>query len=402
MKIQKFCKWLVVAVFIVMIFAVGIGTVVTYPNKLYESVTRHAITDQYMGDDPTIAERIKARFLSFENAVNTYLFGRDAGLTLNIAMEDAMGRQILQFGDSRMVTLNTGHFYDLVDETDVSEQLQNVISAKETLFADIPMIYVYAQSTLYDEAMLPEGVKVLDHNFALAEEIITTLEDAGIEVIDSREVLNHSGYPMEELLLYSDQHWSSKAGLVIAQTVAQNLQDKGVAVAAENLAMENLQSRTFEDNFLGKYGQRVGPANSIIDDMTAFWPVYDTDIHRTTYRSSETVLEAEGTFEEAVIRWECYENDKDCDYSTEAYKAYGLTEAEEHYINNLLPEGRILIVKDSFGASVNSFMSLTAHEVVGVDLRHTERTLEEVVAEFQPDAVVYVYSQQILRDFDVQ
>lgn len=402
MKIQKFCKWLVVVLFIGLIFVVGIGTVATYPNKLYESVTRHAITDQYMGDDPTVAERIKARFLSFENTVNTYLFGRDAGLTLNIAMQDAMNKQILQFGENRMVTLNTGHFYDLVDYTDVSAEVENVIAARDAYFSDIPMIYVYAQSTLYDEAMLPEGVKVLDRNFELAEDIIAQLEGAGIEVIDSRDVLNASGYPMEELLLYSDQHWSSKAGLVIAQAVAQNLQDKGVPVAAENLAMENLDSRTFEDNFLGKYGQRVGPVNSILDDMTAFWPTYDTDIHRTTYRSQETVLEAEGTFKDAVIRWECYNNDKDCDYSTEAYKAYGLTEAEEHYINNLLPEGKILIIKDSFGASVNSFMSLTAHQVVGVDLRHTERTLDEVLAAFQPDAVVYVYSQQILRDFGAQ
>ena len=136
--------------------------------------------------------------------------------------------------------------------------------------------------------------------------------------------------------------------------------------------------------------------------MTAFWPTYDTDIRRTTYRSQETVLEAEGTFKDAVIRWECYNNDKDCDYSTEAYKAYGLTEAEEKFTNNKLTEGRILVVKDSFGASVSSFLSLCAHEVWGVDLRHSDKSIEEYVQEFQPDAVVFVYSQQVLRDFDAQ
>lgn len=402
MKIQKFCKWLVAVLFIVLIFTVFIGTVVSYPNKLIESVTRHSITDQYMGDDPTIAERIKARFLSFENTVNTYLFGRDAGLTLNIALQESLNKDILQFGESRMVTLDSGHLYDLVDDVDVSEQLDNVIAAKNELFGDIPMVYVYAQSTLYDESALPENVAMLDHNMEIAEEVIATLRDAGIEVIDSREVLNHCGYPLEELILYSDQHWSSKAALVIAQEVAANLQAKGLPVQAENLSMDKLDSVTYEDNFLGKYGQRVGPVNATLDDMTAFWPKYDTDIHRRTVWGPNTVVEASGRFEESVVRWEHYENDPDCDYSTYAYKAYGLTEPEEFFTNSLLPEGKILVVKDSFGASVSSFLSLTAHGVYGVDLRHTDRTLEEVVAEVQPDAVVYVYSQQVLRDFDVQ
>ena len=115
--------WLLIA----MIFIGCIGTVASYPHKLYDSVTKHSITDQYMGDNPTVFERVKARFLSFENTVNSYLFGRDAGLTVNIALQDAIGKEILQFGADRMVTLNTGHLYDIVDETDVSVELNKVI-----------------------------------------------------------------------------------------------------------------------------------------------------------------------------------------------------------------------------------------------------------------------------------
>jgi len=402
MKIQRFCKWLVVVLFIGGIFAVCIGTMASYPNKLYQSVTRNSIVDQYMGDDPSLAERIQARFLSFENTVNSYLFGRDAGLSMNIAMQNAMGKQIMQFGSDKMVTLNTGHLYDLVPETDMSEQLNNVIGMRDDVFGDIPMVYVYAQSTLYDEAMLPEGVAMLDSNMELADEVVGTLEAAGIEVIDSREVLNGCGYPLEELILYTDQHWSSKAALVMAGEIAQNLAEKGVPVAAENLAMDQFDSKTYEDCFLGKYGQRIGAGNTRLDDMTAFWPKYDTDIHRVTRSRSTVDDEAQGRFEEAAIRWADFEDDKDTDYSTEAYKAYGLTEAEEIYTNNKLTEGRILVVKDSFGASVNSFLSLCAHEVWGVDLRHSEKSIEEYVQELQPDAVVFVYSQQVLRDFDAQ
>lgn len=402
MKIQKFCKWLVVVLFLAMIFGVCIGTVAVSGHKLYESVTKHALTDQYMGENPTIADRIQARFLSFENMVNQYLFGREAGLTLNIKLEEVMGRQILQFGDDKMVTLSTGHFYDLVDYTDVSEQVQNVIDDCDEYFSDVPVLYVYAQSTLYDEAMLPEGVQMLDHNFELAEEIIDALEGAGLEVMDSRDVLNNSGYPLEELLMYTDQHWSSKAALVMAGEIAGYLEAQGVPVQADNLDMENFETQTFEDNFLGKYGQRVGASNSHLDDMTAFWPSYETDIRRITRRGNTLEADVQGSFKDVAIRWEKFENDKNCNYSTESYKAYGLTEGEEFYINENVAEGKILVIKDSFGASVNSFLSLCAHEVRGIDLRHCSGTLEDYLAEYQPDAVVYVYSQQILRDFAAQ
>lgn len=402
MKIQKFCKWLVVVMFLVVIFGVCIGTVAMSHHKLYESVTRHALTDQYMDEDPTIADRIQARFLSFENMVNQYLFGREVGLSLNIAMEKAMGREILQFGDSKMVTLNTGHFYDLVDYTDVSAEVQNVIDDCNEYFSDIPVLYVYAQSTLYDEAMLPEGVQMLDHNFELAEEIIDTLEGAGLSVMDSRDVLNNCGHPLEELIMYTDQHWSSKAALVMADAIADSLAEQGVPVQADNLDMENFESKTYESNFLGKYGQRVGASNSIVDDMTAFWPSYDTDMRRVTRRGDTLEADVQGSFADVAIRWDKFENDKNCNYSTESYKAYGLTEGEEFYVNENVAEGKILVIKDSFGASVNSFLSLCAHEVRGIDLRHCSGTLEDYLAEYQPDAVVYVYSQQILRDFAAQ
>ena len=57
------------------------------------------------------------------------------------------------------------------------------------------------------------------------------------------------------------------------------------------------------------------------------------------------------------------------------------------------------MIKDSFGASVTPFLALTAHEVLGVDLRTAQKTVAQYIEELQPDAVVMVYSQQMLRDY---
>ena len=399
MKIQKFCTWLVVVLFVAGIFAVGIGTAVTEPQKLYDSVTKRSVYGQYHTGEASLSASLQARILSLENAINTYLFGRQAGLTLNLAAEGALGKQIMQFGDSRMVRLNTGHLYDLQPVADVSGQLGEIIDMRDTYLADTPFLFAYAQSTLYDESMLPEGVAVLDHNMETADGILADLRAAGVDCIDSREVLGASGYPLEELLLYTDQHWSSKAALLMAGEIARSLQEAGLPLAAENLDVEQFDSQTFESNFLGKYGQRIGADNVRLDDMTAFWPKYDTQIRCVTLRKSSVERDQQGTFKDAAIRWDQFENDANRDYSTNAYKAYGLTEAEQHYWNECVPEGRILVIKDSFGASVTPFLALTAHEVLGVDLRTAQKTVAQYIEELQPDAVVMVYSQQMLRDY---
>ncbi|MDO4356253.1 MAG: hypothetical protein Q4E13_07080 [Clostridia bacterium] len=399
MKIQKFCTWLVVVLFIGGIFTVCIGTIVTEHAKLYGSVTDRSIYGQYRPTNATIPERIGARIQSFENSVNTYLFGREAGLSLNLAAEGALGKQIMQFGDSRMVRLNTGHLYDLQPSADVSEQLNEIVAMRDAYLADIPLLFAYAQSTLYDEAMLPEGVAALDHNMETADGILAALRAADIECIDSRQVLGDSGYALEELILYTDQHWSSKAALLMAGEIARNLQAKGLPVAAENLEFDQFDSLTYEDNFLGKYGQRIGAENVQLDDMTAYWPKYDTQMHYVAIRKSTVSIDNEGTFKDAAIRWDQFENDENRGYSTNSYKAYGLTESEQKFVNENVPEGRILVIKDSFGASVTSFLSLSAHEVWGVDMRTAQKTVKEYIDELQPDAVVIAYSQQMMRDY---
>ena len=158
MKIQKFCTWLVVVLFVAGIFAVCIGTVISEPQKLFDSVTKRSVYGQYHTGEASISASLQARILSLENAINTYLFGRDAGLTLNLAAEGALGKQIMQFGDSRMVRLNTGHLYDLQDAADVSGQLNEIIDMRDAYLEDTPLLFAYAQSTLYDEAMLPDAL----------------------------------------------------------------------------------------------------------------------------------------------------------------------------------------------------------------------------------------------------
>jgi hypothetical protein len=75
---------------------------------------------------------------------------------------------------------------------------------------------------------------------------------------------------------------------------------------------------------------------------------------------------------------------------------YGNHDAENWYVNDNVPTGRILISKDSYGTPFVDFLALTAHEVLAIDLRKSNRTIEDYAREFKPDIVIVAHSQAML------
>ncbi len=55
-------------------------------------------------------------------------------------------------------------------------------------------------------------------------------------------------------------------------------------------------------------------------------------------------------------------------------------------------------MKDSFGTPVAAFLSNAVGELLATDQRKTTLSAEEYVEQYQPDAVVVVYCQDMLRE----
>lgn len=171
----------------------------------------------------------------------------------------------------------------------------------------------------------------------------------------------------------------------------------GIDLDAERLDISRFNTETYPKLFLGKYGQRIGTGNIDPDDITIYWPKYDTNIRRYTNYLGD-ITEIEGSFYDSVIRWKYLQPDEGKTWNIKAYFDYGLTENHDIYTN---PDGApctILFLKDSYSASIGSFLSLVADQVVAVDLRRSELSLQEWVESCKPDAVVVAYSMQMLRD----
>ncbi len=387
--------------FLATIFVMGIMTLVSDFDGVYGAATHVSRLKGYLDaswQEASLMDKIEARVRSTDDYLAENIYMADELGYLNSSMQYAIGKRVVNTGSSQMITLNTGHLFDLQNYVSMETAAGNIQTMQQTVPAGVPFLYVYEHPTVYDyPLMMPEGYDVLDHSEEIYAEIMERLTAMDIPMLDSRQILTSSGLELSDYLYYTDQHWSTRASLIMAQAITARLQQEGLDLDPSLLDISQFETQTFPQLFMGKYGQRIGTGNIAPDDITIYWPKYDTSITRYTNYLGD-ISETTGSFRDSVIRWKYLEPDAGKSYNIKAYFDYGLTENHDIYTNPSAPDCTILLLKDSFSASIGSFLSLVADSVYSVDLRRSDLTLAEWIDECQPDAVVVAYSMGMLRD----
>lgn len=382
-RLQRIVDVVLATFLIGLIFTFGIMTVVPNVKQLYNSARLMSELEDYLPDDYDALDLLSARIQSFEATFGDELWQQDPLRRLNAGIQYAMGKNMITTGSANMVTLPTGDLYDIQMSTDVTGPLDEIIRFASSL--DVPFTYVYEHPTTYGADKLTGGYAQLDAGDELSDQIISTLRNADIKVIDSRDVL--ADIPASKIVLRTDQHWTPYAALNVAHAVAGEI---GLDEAL--LDSTQFDFETYEEKFLGKYGQRIGTSRVTPDDYTIFWPNYDTNITRTTNQNGK-ITEAAGTFRDSVIKWKFLDGDG---WNTIAYRTYGLTENFEHFHNEDAPDVTLVVFKDSYGAPIGACLSLVARDVYLVDMRKTDRDALDFVEEINPDHIIMAYSRQML------
>lgn len=398
-KLQYRIDIVLTVLFLVVIFFFGAMTLVTDWEGILHASRGAGRVAGYLADkhNYTAWDYFCARIDSVDDYLAQNVYGsRDMGY-LNSSFQYALGKKLVSTGGSQMVTLNSGHLFDLQNKVSMEAGVQNIVSMDEIVPDDIPFFFVYEHPTIYSDDQMPAGYDVLDYSEEIAAEISDRMAETGIPMLNSRDILPASGVPMEDYLLVTDQHWATRAALIMAKSVAEKITDlTGIELDAEKLNIENFETQTYENLFLGKYGQRIGTGNVDPDDITIYWPKEDTRISRYTNYLGD-ISEIEGSFKEAVIRWDYLEPDEGETYNLKAYFDYGLTENYDIFRNQNAADCTVLLLKDSYSAAIGSFLSLVADEVYNVDLRRSDLSLQEWIADTNPDVVICAYSMQMLR-----
>ena len=399
-KLQRITAAALTALFLGFIYLALGATLATRSQDLIKSVQMDKSMRDTLPENAGALDRLAARINGFTGGIADTMWLKTELGYVNSAFQYGLGKRMINTGSQNMLTLNTGHLYDLNDYRDLSAGAAGIAALRETTLAGVPFLFVYEHPTLYDEAMMPAAYAPLDHAGQMADEVVSALRASGVRVLDSRDVLPNSGHALNDLLMVTDQHWSTLAAIAMGQAIAGEVNAMtGASLDASRLDLQNLNTLTHEKLFLGKYGQRVGTAFVDPDDIVEYWPKEDVRIRRTTKRV-KSVEEAEGPFREAVTRSDRLEPDPGKTWNTLAYTVYGQVEAYSIYENPSAPDFTLLLLKDSYSAPIGTFMSLMARRVVCVDLRRDVEPLETWLEQYNPDAVVMAYSLQMLRDDD--
>lgn len=386
-RLQKIIDGALAVFLLALILVFGFNTV--WPNRirLLDAARSQTRLLTYMPADYTQLEKLAARIRSTEDRLNEVLWKKDELGYFNSSVQYALGKKMINTGSSGMVTLPTGDLYDLPRKADPSPMIGEILTLRDRL--DVPLLYVFEHPTTYPGNHPEGGYAMLDHGDELSEKIVGMLRDGGIDLLDSREILRDED--TSKTILRTDQHWTYYAALVMAKNVAAKL-----GLDADRLDLSQFETKIYPEKFLGKYGQKIGTGNVKPDDITIFYPKYETEITRyTLYNGDETTIT--GPFRDSVIKWNYLEGDG---WNIDAYKAYGLTEDFEHFHNDDGADITLLVFKDSFGSPVAHFLSLVARDVYLVDMRKTDRPAMEFVEETNPDQVVIAYSQQMVCAYD--
>ena len=384
--------------FLAVIFFMGAMTLLTDFHGIYVAATDQKKLAAYVDDIDTCSpwDYFAARIRSVDNYLAANIYGATELGYANSSFQYALGKRMINTGSSQMLTLNSGHLFDLQNYVSMESAVQNIQDMRAAA-GDVPFLFVYEHPTIYSPDQLPAGYDVLDYSDEIAAEIVSRMSETDIPMLDSREVLTATGLDLSEYLMYTDQHWATRASLIMAQRIAQELSGMtGIDLDAEKLDISQFNTETYPKLFLGKYGQRVGTMNIDPDDITIYWPKYDTNIRRYTNYLGD-VTEIEGSFYDSVIRWKYLQPDAGKTWNIKAYFDYGLTENFDVYHNDDGADCTVLLLKDSYSASIASFLSLTVDELYAVDLRRSELSLSEWIEQTRPDAVVLAYSMQMLR-----
>jgi len=397
-KVSRITAAVLTVAFLGFVFVVFFTTVIGSPDELVHSVQMTPTLRKSLPEHPSRLDRLSARISGFTSTISDIMWHKDEMGYVNSAFQYALGKKVINTGSQNMITLADGHLYDLSNYKPLTENALEIAELRRTTLAGLPFLFTYEHPTLYDQSLLPAGYEALDHSARMADEALATLRGQDVTVLDSRDVLPYSGHDMNDLLMVTDQHWSSLAAVTMAQAIAERLNEMtGAGLDTSLLDMENLDREVHEKLFMGKYGQRVGPGIVDPDDIVEYWPRNETHLTRESRRKKD-LINREGDWREAMTRFDRLEPDPGRTWNKSGYMVYGLVENYDIMTNDSAPDFTILLLKDSYSSPIGRYLSLLARRVISVDLRQDVDPLETWVEKYKPDAVVMSYSLQMLRD----
>ncbi len=375
-------KWssqgIIAGVFFLCIFFFSLTNIPVFINGVKENVAQKTRLEALPS---ALLKSYNEHFLQRSDFVNII------GLGARIA-----GQRVL----NDVVRLKDDHLYRLETNRDVSNEAKSVSELQRYLGTiDVPLVYMQVPIRMEDKAsQLPEGLS--DYSNEMVQKIVQALQDDGIDVLDMQQKALSEGIRVNSLFFHTDHHWTIEGSLWATRIFIDHIQSKyRWDIDDADIQDANLTKQVFKQSFLGSYGRRVGKYFGGMDDITIIKPKRKMMMQAIIPNASRTEdINREGSFDETILYMDNVTSHSY--FTTNPYAVYTGADRDEMIIWNrdAANAQKLLVIKDSYGLPVVSFLSLCFREVRALDLRYyMGMPLVQYIEQMQPDAVLFVYNQ---------
>ena len=344
-----------------------------------------------------VLERVEQAIDIFDSLIVESVPAHDLFIEVYGGSQKILGKKTIPDPNYSYLFLSeSGQITYQIPKRELTLEAEKVIELKTALSKEgIPFLWVLAPFRLLDPTeVTPITFDYGDEN---ANSFLAQLESQGVSRLDLRTPFRdyiYEGFSQQDLFFNTDHHWTIPAALKATGIIATNLQEElGIPIDPSVYEEENYTFETQKDSFVGSMGRRVGILYGGKDDFTLVLPKFPTDI-QLREREYGVTTETRGSFEESVL---VKENLEDPELTANRYAAYHGDNEELVFINLNVEKGKILIIKDSFGVPVYSFLSLGVHEVRALDPRLYKGSILEYAKEYQPEVVIFLYNVDSLN-----
>lgn len=281
--------------------------------------------------------------------------------------------------------------YPKFDVSWAAEQYQGLLSYCREVKTQLLYVQWPYKVNKYDN-QLPHNMK--DYSNLNCDEFLEKLKEMNADFLDYREVLHESEENYADLFFNTDHHWKMETAFEAYCYLLNFLKRSyGVAFDEKLVDKENYTFQTLPNSFIGSLANRSGTWYAGIDDFTYIYPNFETKFIWEKYDRFETkLMTRRGSFEKTLLFKKSLKNpNKAKPYRDNCY--FNGNPALAKIQNEMIEDGKLLCVVDSYSKPVVSFLSLAFHQVDFIDLRDfTKIPLFDYLKENQYDFILVAYS----------
>lgn len=337
-----------------------------------------------------------------ENYTQDTLMGYTTITEIGSAYKKLIGWNFTSFGEyNGIYQLSDGYWTSLKAKKDMSAHIDAFLSLdKFCKEQNVDFLYVQApyKVSKYEDTDVSGVVDFSNQN---ADEVLDSLQKAAVDTLDLREIIHQDGLSHHELFFVTDHHWKGETGLWAAGKIAGILNENyDFQINLELLNPDNFTSVIYEDYFLGSLGRKVTLGRAEPENISLLYPNYETMLH---FRIPSIGIDQTGDFSitynmEAVSEIDYYNKDP---YHAYSYGDRALIQYK-NLDKNIDESTKVLLVHDSFGDCMMSFLALGVANLDAIDLRYFTGSLETYIKETQPDVVILMYNiGELVVDVDM-